>query len=377
MPPLVPCLSRLARLNRRLRPNRPRKPRRRLPPRPGHLFHPRTRPNPAPATLIQNATILTGTGTRIDGGDVLIENGRITAVGQSLSAPAGAQVIDANGRWVTPGLIDVHSHMGAYASPGVDAQNDGNESTEPVTANVWVEHSVWPQDPGFESAIHGGVTSLQILPGSANLIGGRGVTLKNVPATTYQSMKFPGAPQGLKMACGENPKRVYGDDDQFPKTRMGNVAGYRQAFADAKDYMEDWKEYDAKLAQYERRKLGRRGRAPAPAAETRPGARDARGGDARQHPRSQPLLPRGRNGDHARYRAGIRLPDLDLPSRRRSLQAGRPARRGGRVRRTVGRLVGFQDGSLRRHPGKPRDRRPPRRAVAPSCTPTPKRASSA
>ena len=209
---------------------------------------------PGPATLIQNATILTGTGTRIDGGDVLIENGRITAVGQSLSAPAGARVIDANGRWVTPGLIDVHSHMGAYASPGVDAQNDGNESTEPVTANVWVEHSVWPQDPGFESAIHGGVTSLQILPGSANLIGGRGVTLKNVPATTYQSMKFPGAPQGLKMACGENPKRVYGDDDQFPKTRMGNVAGYRQAFADAKDYMEDWKEYDAKLAQYEKKK---------------------------------------------------------------------------------------------------------------------------
>ena len=209
---------------------------------------------PAPPTLIRNATILTGTGTRIDGGDVLIENGRITGVGQSLPAPSGAQVIEANGRWVTPGLIDVHSHMGAYASPGVDAQNDGNESTEPVTANVWVEHSVWPQDPGFESAIHGGITSLQILPGSANLIGGRGVTLKNVPATTYQAMKFPGAPQGLKMACGENPKRVYGDDDQFPKTRMGNVAGYRQAFADAKDYMEDWKEYDAKLAQYEKKK---------------------------------------------------------------------------------------------------------------------------
>jgi imidazolonepropionase-like amidohydrolase len=209
---------------------------------------------PSPLTLIRNATVLTGTGTRIDRGDVLIEGGRIKAVGQSLPAPQGAVVVDASGRWVTPGLIDVHSHLGVYASPGVDATDDGNEATDPVTSNVWAEHSVWPQDPGLEAALEGGVTSLQVLPGSANLIGGRGVTLKNVPATTYQAMKFPGAPQGLKMACGENPKRVYGRHDQFPSTRMGNVAGYRQAFADAKDYMEDWKEYDAELAKYERDK---------------------------------------------------------------------------------------------------------------------------
>jgi len=208
----------------------------------------------APPTLIRNATILTGTGARIEGGDVLIVGGRIEAVGQSLALPAGATVIDANGRWVTPGLIDVHSHMGVYASPGTNASRDGNESTDPVTSQVWAEHSVWPQDPGLEMALQGGVTSLQILPGSANLIGGRGVTVKNVPATTYQAMKFPGAPQGLKMACGENPKRAYGDDGQFPSTRMGNVAGYRQAFADAQDYVEDWKEYDAKLAKYTRDK---------------------------------------------------------------------------------------------------------------------------
>ena len=225
----------------------------RRPPPAGRAPYSSTYVAPAsPATLIRNATILTGTGTRIDGGDVLIEGGRIKAVGQSLTAPDGAVVIDASGRWVTPGLIDVHSHLGVYASPGVEAQNDGNEATDPVTSNVWAEHSVWPQDPGLEVALQGGVTSLQILPGSANLIGGRGVTIKNVPATTYQAMKFPGAPQGLKMACGENPKRVYGDDGRFPSTRMGNVAGYRQAFADAKDYMEDWKEYDAKLAKYER-----------------------------------------------------------------------------------------------------------------------------
>jgi imidazolonepropionase-like amidohydrolase len=205
-------------------------------------------------TLIRNATILTGTGARIDGGDVLLEGGRIKAVGTALAAPEGAVVIDATGRWVTPGLIDVHSHLGVYASPGVNGLDDGNEATDPVTSNVWAEHSVWPQDPGFETALRGGITSLQILPGSANLIGGRAVTLKNVPATTYQAMKFPGAPQGLKMACGENPKRVYGDDGQFPSTRMGNVAGYRQAFADAKDYMEDWKEYDRDLAKYEKDK---------------------------------------------------------------------------------------------------------------------------
>ena len=205
-----------------------------------------------PPTLIRNATVLTGTGARIDGGDVLIVDGRIKEVGQALTPPTDATMIDASGRWVTPGLIDVHSHMGVYASPGTNASSDGNESTDPVTAQVWAEHSVWPQDPGLEAALQGGITSLQMLPGSANLIGGRGVTVKNVPATTYQAMKFPGAPQGLKMACGENPKRVYGDDGRFPSTRMGNVAGYRQAFADARDYMEDWKEYDAKLAKHEK-----------------------------------------------------------------------------------------------------------------------------
>ncbi len=203
-------------------------------------------------TLIRNATVLTGTGARIDGGDVLLVGGKIAAVGPSLAAPDGATVIDASGRWVTPGLIDVHSHMGVYASPGTNASNDGNESTDPVTAEVWAEHSVWPQDPGLEAALQGGVTSLQMLPGSANLIGGRGVTVKNVPATTTQAMKFPGAPHGLKMACGENPKRVYGRKGQAPSTRMGNVAGYRQAFADAQDYMEAWKEYDAEVAKFEK-----------------------------------------------------------------------------------------------------------------------------
>ncbi len=205
---------------------------------------------PATVTLIRGATVLTGTGTRVDNADVLITNGRIEAVGPGLSAPAGARVIEANGRWVTPGLIDVHSHLGVYASPGVEAHSDGNEMTDPVTPNVWAEHGVWPQDPGFQTALEGGITALQILPGSGNLIGGRGVTLKNVPATTYQAMKFPNAPQGLKMACGENPKRVYGGQSRAPMTRMGNVAGYRQAFADAQDYREQWRKYEREVAAY-------------------------------------------------------------------------------------------------------------------------------
>jgi len=207
-----------------------------------------------PPLLIQGGTVLTGTGERLEGTDVLIVNGRIQAVGKSLSAPAGARIVDARGRWVTPGIIDIHSHLGVYAVPAVKGLDDGNEATNPVTSNVWAEHSIWPQDPGFETALEGGVTTLQILPGSANLIGGRSVVVKNVQAVTYQAMKFPGAAYGLKMACGENPKRVYGQNHQAPSTRMGNVAGYRQAFADAQDYQQGWDKYYRDLAEYNKKK---------------------------------------------------------------------------------------------------------------------------
>ncbi|HAI59425.1 MAG TPA: amidohydrolase, partial [Xanthomonadaceae bacterium] len=192
----------------------------------------------APDTLIRNATVLVGDGTRIDGADVLLRDGRIARVGRGLDAPRDAVVVDASGRWVTPGLIDVHSHLGVYPVPGLEAHQDGNEMTNPVTAQVWAEHGVWPQDPGFNTALAGGVTSMLILPGSANLIGGRGVVLKNVPGETYQQMKFPGAPWSLKMACGENPKRVYGSRGSAPMTRMGNVAGYRNAFIEARAYLD-------------------------------------------------------------------------------------------------------------------------------------------
>lgn len=199
-------------------------------------------PYPSSPTLITGATILTGTGERIDNGSILLEGGKITAVGADIAAPEGATVIDAAGKWVTPGIIDIHSHLGNYPSPSTDSTSDGNEAVSPDTSYVWTEHSVWPQDAGFTRALAGGVTAMQILPGSANLFGGRSAVLKNVPARTVQDMKFPGAPYGLKMACGENPKRVYGEQGG-PSTRMGNFAGYRSSWIEARDYKKQWDDY--------------------------------------------------------------------------------------------------------------------------------------
>jgi imidazolonepropionase-like amidohydrolase len=217
----------------------------------GEAYASTYQPLPSQAVLITNAIILDGTGRRLDGASLLMRDGRIVAVGDGVTDPE-ARVVDADGAWVTPGIIDVHSHLGVYPSPGVQATSDGNESTAPVTAEVWAEHSVWPQDPQFPLALAGGVTSMQILPGSANLIGGRGVTLKNVPARTTQEMKFPGAPYGLKMACGENPKRVYGSKGRAPSTRMGSVAGYRSAWIAAAEYRDKWQQYSEKIEKGEK-----------------------------------------------------------------------------------------------------------------------------
>ena len=192
--------------------------------------------------LIRNATIMTATGQVIANGSILLREGRIVAVGASVAAPADAVVVDGTGKFVTPGIIDDHSHLGVYAAPGTDAESDGNEATNPVTAEVWAEHSFWPQDPQIPLAIAGGITTIQALPGSANLIGGRSATLKLIPARTVQEMKFPGAPYGLKMACGENPKRVY--HSRGPSTRMGNMAGYRAAFIQAEGYREKWDKWN-------------------------------------------------------------------------------------------------------------------------------------
>ena len=195
--------------------------------------------HPNPPVLIRNATIMTATGQEIPNGSILLKDGRIVAVGAKVDAPTDAGVVDGTGKYVTPGLIDDHSHIGVYAAPGTDAESDGNEATNPVTAEVWAEHSFWPQDPQIPLAIAGGITTIQALPGSANLIGGRSAILKLIPARTVQEMKFPGARSGLKMACGENPKRVYRMRGG-PSTRMGNMAGYRAAFIQAESYRRKW-----------------------------------------------------------------------------------------------------------------------------------------
>ena len=198
---------------------------------------------PYPPVVIRNATILTGTGQEIAGGSILFRDGRIVAVGTSVEPPSGAIVVDGTGKFVTPGIIDPHSHIGVYAAPGTQAESDGNElPVNPNTAYVWAEHSIWPQDPQISLAIAGGVTTMQVLPGSGNLIGGRGVVVKLVPVRSVQEMKFPGAPYGLKMACGENPKRIYGNRGG-PATRMGNMAGYRSAFISAENYRRRWDQW--------------------------------------------------------------------------------------------------------------------------------------
>jgi imidazolonepropionase-like amidohydrolase len=193
---------------------------------------------PNPPVVIRNVNILTAAGQELRNAAIAFQDGKILAVGQTVEAPVGATVIDGNNKWVTPGIIDTHSHLGVYAAPGTQAESDGNEATNPVTAEVWAEHSIWPHDPQIPLAIAGGVTVMQVLPGSANLIGGRSATVRLVPARTVQEMKYPGAPYGVKMACGENPKRVY--QNRGPSTRMGNMAGYRTAFIQAEQYQARW-----------------------------------------------------------------------------------------------------------------------------------------
>ncbi len=204
-----------------------------------------TRVVESPAVALIGGIVMTAAGDVIPHGVVVMEDGRLVAVGaaRDVEIPDDAMRVDVSDRYVTPGIIDTHSHMGVYAQPGVNATRDGNEATSPVTAEVWAGDSFWPQDPALPRAIAGGITTIQVLPGSANLIGGRGAIFKMHLGRTVSEMLLHEAPMTLKMACGENPKRVYGGRNTAPSTRMGNVAGYRAAFQDAVEYgrsFRDW-----------------------------------------------------------------------------------------------------------------------------------------
>lgn len=208
--------------------------------------------------VFTNATVMTAerAGT-LRQAYIYIKAGRIAGVGRGelprrLRNLSTLRRIDLKGRYVTPGLIDTHSHMGVYARPHARAHADGNEMTSPNTAGVRAIDGLWPQDPSFQRAVQGGVTTVQVIPGSANLIGGRGITIKLHPATTARAMVFPGAPQGLKMACGENPKRVYGRKGRMPFTRMGSHALRRRYLIKARRYGRQLRSYNAAIRAFNR-----------------------------------------------------------------------------------------------------------------------------
>lgn len=197
--------------------------------------------------LIKNARLILVSAPSIDRGWIFLEQGNIKDFGAGDAPDLKADlVIEAEGKTISPGIIDTHSHMGVYPHPGVKAHSDGNEAVSPNTADVWAENSFWPQDPALWRALSSGITTIQVLPGSANLFGGRSFTAKMLPKISAREMRFVGAPQGLKMACGENPKRVYGEKGG-PSTRMGNVAGYNQAYQQAFEYHQDWIKYERDL----------------------------------------------------------------------------------------------------------------------------------
>lgn len=185
---------------------------------------------------IKNGKLVTITNGTIENGTILIENGKIVAIGKDVAIPEGAQVIDATGKWVTPGLIDAHAHIGLFGEPSIWANNDGNEMTAPVTAQLRGIDSLNPQDMAFPMVVAAGVTTVYTGPGSANIIGGTGVAIK-LRGRTVEEMVIPGT-EGMKMALGENPKRVYGETRKvMPSTRMGNAAVLREALVKAQNYM--------------------------------------------------------------------------------------------------------------------------------------------
>ncbi len=185
---------------------------------------------------IVNGKVDTITHGVVQGGVVLIEDGKIKALGKDVEVPPGAQIIDAKDKMVTPGLIDSHSHLAIFGEPSVWATADGNETSDPNTAQLRGIDSLNPQDPAIPDVVAAGVTCVYTGPGSANIIGGTGFAMK-LRGRTAEEMIIPGT-EGMKMALGENPKRVYGDmQKKYPKTRMGNAAVLRESLLKAQNYL--------------------------------------------------------------------------------------------------------------------------------------------
>jgi imidazolonepropionase-like amidohydrolase len=201
----------------------------------------------APFAIV-DATIIAVSGPVLRNATLLVRDGKIAAVGLSVDVPKDADVVQGKGLWVMPGLVDTHSHIGVYALPEVEAHADSNEWTDPVTPHVRTLDSIHGGDPAIARAVAGGVTTVQVLPGSANVVGGQSAVLK-LRGGTAERMQFEGAPPGMKMAFGENPKRVYGQQDRSPASRMGNAAILRQALTQARDYRRKWDEFRLKQAR--------------------------------------------------------------------------------------------------------------------------------
>lgn len=183
--------------------------------------------------LIKGGLVVTVTGESFVG-DVLIEDGKIAKVGKNIKSK-NAEVIDATGKYVLPGFIDAHSHVALFEE-GIGSAQDGNEIGDPVTADVRAIDAFNPYDIAIKRALDGGFTTVMILPGSANVIGGQGAIVKfKSNIVDYCIVK---SPAGLKMATGENPKRVYGSMNKLPSTRLGIAAIMRAYFMKVQDYME-------------------------------------------------------------------------------------------------------------------------------------------
>jgi len=184
---------------------------------------------------ITGGRVVPVTADPVENGTVLIEDGKITAVGAGLAVPDGAHVIDAAGQWVLPGFIEVHGHVGVHEEAQGWAGSDTNEMTEPVTAQVRALDAINPADLGFRDAISGGVLAVNVNPGSGNPIGGQTVALRCWGRTVDEMLLRE--PSGLKSALGENPKRVYGEQGKMPSTRLGTAAVIRGAFVSAANYL--------------------------------------------------------------------------------------------------------------------------------------------